>query len=233
MKNLKNIALAIIISAIILGTFYYQSNKKINIVRVVGYASKECESDVMKWIFSLNTTQPTQLKGFETLYNDINNIKFFLRQLGLEDLVLDIEPSYNYAHYHRDGYITGYNFDQQASVTLRDVSIFDDIEKLSLDLTEISKYVKYIRNSRVEYYISALPELKIEIIAEATKDARERALQVAKTTGAKLGKLINGRVGVFQITEPLSVEVQSYGIYSIQTRKKQISVTLTGEFQLK
>ena len=233
MKHLKEIASAIIIAAIILGIFYYQTNKQTQTVKVVGYASKEYESDIIKWNVTLATIQNSQAQGYEVLSHELSKFKDFLSKNNLNPHELEIMPNYSYGNFNRDGIITSYNFEQTVAITVSDTTRFSEIEMLSLDMTKLIKAGISIRNSTVSYYISALPELKIEIISDATKDARERALQVAKTTGTKLGKLLNGRVGVFQITEPLSVEVQSYGIYSTHTRKKQISVTFSGEFQLK
>ncbi|HOE91948.1 MAG TPA: SIMPL domain-containing protein, partial [Candidatus Cloacimonadota bacterium] len=90
-----------------------------------------------------------------------------------------------------------------------------------------------LRSSNIEYYISELPQIKHNIIAEATKDAKIRAMKVADSSGGKVGKIISARVGVFQITEPLSTEVASYGIYSTSSKQKQISVTVSTEYELK
>ena len=229
------IGIAIIISSIVLGNFFYQARKPVNIVRVVGYASRDHDSDILKWRITLSAQSPQNdmMRGFISLNNDIAKFRAFLTEKSFDATELEIMPSWNYSNYNRDGVITGHIFEQTIGFTLNDPNRFEEVEELALDLTDLAKTGIIIKSSTIEYYISALPEIKREIIGDATKDARERALQVANTTGAKLGKLLNGRVGVFQITEPLSVEVQSYGIYNTHTRKKQISVTLTGEFELK
>jgi hypothetical protein len=229
------IAVGLIISAMIIGHCFYQAQKSINTIRVVGYASGEYDSDILKWKLTLtaNVPQNNLIQGYISLNNDIKKFREFLNSKNLDGKELEIKPSWNYANYNRDGVIVGNIFTQEIAFTLSDVNRFDEVENLAFEMTELSKTGINLTNSSIEYYISALPELKQEIISEATKDARARALQVAKTTKTKLGKLINGRVGVFQITEPLSVEVQSYGIYNTNTRKKQISVTMSGEFELK
>ena len=229
------IGIAIVIAAVILGGLFYQARKPVNTVRVVGYASGDYDSDILKWKITISATSPQNdmMRGFISLNNDITRFRAFLTEKDFDASELEIMPSWNYANYNRDGAITGHIFEQNVAFTLRDQARFEEIENLAFDLTEIAKTGMNIKNSAVEYYISELPELKKEIIAEATKDARQRAQQVATTTNAKLGKLLNGRVGVFQITEPLSVEVQSYGIYNTHTKKKQVSVTLSGEFELK
>jgi hypothetical protein len=201
----------------------------------VGYAAGEYDSDILKWKLTLTVTVPQNnlMQGYIFLNNDIKKFREFLNSKKFDGNELELKPSWNYANYNRDGVVIGTVFTQEIAFTLRDVSRFEEVENLAFEMTELAKTGMNITNSSIEYYISALPELKQEIISEATKDARARALQVAKTTKTKLGKLVNGRVGVFQITEPLSVEVQSYGIYNTNTRRKQISVTMSGEFELR
>jgi len=232
---MKHIAEAIIISAIILGCFFYCAQKPVNTVRVVGYASGEYDSDILRWSLSIGTTiySSDLAQGFQTLNRDIQKFRDFLSKKGFDTKKIDIRPAYNYQNYNRDGVAIGYVFDQTICFTIDDPSRFEEVETLATDLTELLATGINFRNSSLEYFISALPDVKKQIIGEATKDARERALQVAESSKSKLGKLTYGRVGVFQITEPLSTEVQSYGIYNTNTRKKQISVTLTGEFSLK
>ena len=229
------LALAMIVSSIILGSYFYHARKPINIIRVVGYASGEYDSDILKWVLSLSATSSAnnQIQGIQSLAGEIRKFRDFLESKGFDGSDLEITPSYNWANYNRDGNITGYTFEQKIAFTLKDLSRFEEVEHYAIDLIDLAATGINIRNSSLEYYISELPDLKIEIIAEATRDARARAEEVAKTANARLGKLRNGRVGVFQITEPLSVEVQSMGIFNTNTRRKQISVTMTGEFELK
>ena len=231
---MKHLAEAIVIAAIILGSFFYCSQKKpVNTIRVVGYASGDYDSDIMKWNINVQVVNSDQLAGQQALHTNLVRLREFLKEINLNPADLEIRPSFNYANYNRDGNISGFTLEQNYSVAIRDTVRFAEIESIAYDLSILTKKGINVRNSNVEYFISALPDVKKEIIAEATKDARDRANEVAKVTNTRLGKLLSGRVGVFQITEPLSVEVQSYGIYNTHTRKKQISVTMTGEFQLK
>ena len=234
-KNTVIIALALIISATIAGALFYNARKPVNIVRVVGYASGEYDSDILKWNLTISATaaEGQQINAIQSLTRDIRRFREFLADKGFDFGNLEIAPSWNWPNYNRDGIISNISFEQRVSFVCRDVSRFDELEQYAIDLSEISATGISIRGSNIEYYISELPDLKIAIIGEATADARLRAKEVAKTTQTKLGKLRNGRVGVFQITEPLSVEVQGMGIYSTHTRRKQISVTMTGEFELK
>jgi hypothetical protein len=234
-KTVYIIAAAMIISSFILGSYFYNARKSVNTIRVVGHAAGEYNSDVLKWrlTFSASTNQNNQAQGLQMLSRDMTRFRDFLERKNFNTGDIEIMQAFNWPTYNRDGGISGHFFQQSVAFTLRDTSRFAEIEAIVYDMSELIATGITIMNSSIEYYISRLPEVKLEIIAEATKDARERALTVASTTNTRLGKLLNGRVGIFQITEPFSVEVQSMGIHSTHTRRKQISVTMTGVFELK
>ena len=72
------------------------------------------------------------------------------------------------------------------------------------------------------------------MIAEATENARIRAEQIAKNSGARLGKLKNATLGVFQITGQYSNEDYTWGgAFNTSSKEKTASVTVTAEFMVK
>jgi hypothetical protein len=77
-----------------------------------------------------------------------------------------------------------------------------------------------------------LSDIKLELLAEATKDAQKRALEIAKNSNVRLGNVTSLRVGVFQITEPFSTEVSDYGMYNTRTKQKDITVTVRASFKI-
>jgi hypothetical protein len=74
--------------------------------------------------------------------------------------------------------------------------------------------------SDLEYFLSDLPKTKKELLAEAMKDARSRAEEIAGASSVRISKLLTSSVGVFQITEPFSTEVSDYGIYNTSTSRR-------------
>jgi hypothetical protein len=68
------------------------------------------------------------------------------------------------------------------------------------------------------------------MLSEATADARQRAEQILKSAGSRLGPVRSVRTGVFQITRPHSTEVSDYGMYDTSTIEKDITAVLTLSF---
>ena len=229
------ISISIILSAFIFGLFLYNAQYHKNSVRVVGYASMEYPSDIARWQVSFyeNTGINDLGNGYKKISKTLDSFKSYLSQINLPLENLSIRSPYTYSNYSQSGQIIGYNIEQTVIYTIQDTSLFKFIEYVNNKPDVLFERGVKTRNSTIEYYISELPQLKHNIIAEATKDARIRANKVAESGGNKIGKVLSARVGVFQITEPLSTEVQSYGIYNTSTRQKQISVTVTTEFEIK
>ncbi len=231
----KNIGCAIIIAAIVFGMFFYKALHHKETVRVVGYASMEYPSDILKWQVTIGSqASGNQMKNaYVELSQNVESFKSLLKENQLSEKNLSVNSPFSYPVYDQTGLIKSYNIEQTLVYTVKDTVLFSRIESLNQNPQALYARNLLLRNSQLQYYISQLPKLKHNIIAEATKDAKQRAVEVANSSKGKIGKLLNAKVGVFQITEPYSTEVQAYGVYNVSTRQKQISVTVTSEFELK
>ena len=82
--------------------------------------------------------------------------------------------------------------------------------------------------SPVSYIFTRLNEIKPQMLEEATRNAREAALEFAKSSGSEVGKIRRASQGVFSIQPLLAApgEVESYQI------NKRVRVVSTIEFWL-
>ena len=122
-------------------------------------------------------------------------------------------------------YPDGYDLYQEVSVTSNDV---DKVEKISRDITELIESGVEFSSFSPEYYYTKLDELKLQLIEEATANAKERINIMAAGTGEKPGKLLDASLGVFQITaQNSSDEEYSYGgTFNTYSRAKTASITV-------
>ena len=92
-----------------------------------------------------------------------------------------------------------------------------------------------------QYVYTKLSSLRPQLLAEATKDAQNRAKVIVKATvndvettagwtGGSLGKLRGVDVGVFQVTSPNSTEVEDYGVYDTSTLDKDVTAVVNVTF---
>ncbi len=224
------LGIGFIIGMSLFGSFFLQSRKADSTLRVVGYSSKMFESDLVKWTLTLELN--TDINGLKAAYakltSDVNDFKNLLIAEGMEAKDINIQPPssspvYNY------GQINSYNVEQFVYILSSDIK---QVETLALNAEFFGDRGLVMKRSDLEYLYSKLPELKKQLIGEATSDALARAQEIVAASNSKLGKLKYARSGVFQITEPYSTEVSDYGYYSTNTRTKSISVTVTAEFEL-
>lgn len=229
-KSSLILAVGFIISAFILGSFFV-SAKSEQSIRVVGQGVKTVNSDVAKWNINISraTGIANKIDGPVLIQKDLKKIKKYLMDNGIKEQDILVEPVNSYANYGNNG-IVGYNFNQRIEARSSDINLID---KLALDTESMARNDIYLENSYIEYFISNLADIKAEMLALATVDAKARAVEIAKSSGNKVCGLISARSGVFQIRKPLTTDVADYGIYNTSSKEKEIAVTVTATFKIK
>ncbi len=225
------LGVALIASALVFGLFFYEARRSVHTVKVVGIGVQRYESDTVKW--NITISESVGLDQLDVAYRRLKvkttKLIDLLTGAGVNKEDITVKPINSYPQYNRDGVVTGYKADQNVYALARDI---DKIEQLALNPETMFQEGVVIANSNLEYFYSDVDRLKKDLLASATTNARERALQILKDTDLKLGKLLSLRTGVFQITEPFSTATADMGIYDTSSRKKEIKVTVHAEFQL-
>ena len=229
-KTASILAIGFIIAAFVWGAFFISARNEQSI-RVVGQGVKTVTSDIIKWNMTINKTTNVAYRseGPSWIQEDLIKLKKYLADNGIEEKDILVEPVSSYANYGNNG-ITGYNFSQRVEVRSNDI---EKIEKLALDNKALAKQDIYLQYSDLEYFVSNLAELKAEMLALATVDAKARAEEIAKSSGNKICSLLSAKTGVFQIRKPLSMDVSDYGIYNTSSKEKEIAVTVNATFKIK
>jgi len=229
-KSASILAVGLIIAAFVWGAFFVSTRNEQSI-RVVGQGVKSVTSDLAKWNMTINKTTNVAYRseGPSWIQEDLIKVKKYLANNGIEEKDILVEPVSSYANYGNNG-ITGYSFSQRIEVRSNDI---EKLEKMALDNKALAKQDIYLQYSELEYFVSNLAEIKAEMLALATVDAKARALEIAKSSGNKVCGLLSARSGVFQIRKPLSTDVSDYGIYNTSSKEKEIAVTVTATFKIK
>ena len=86
-------------------------------------------------------------------------------------------------------------------------------------------------SSNPQYYYTKLSELKLEMIATATEDARLRADRIAENAGSDIGDLRNAQMGIFQIIGQNSNEDYTWGgAFNTSSKMKTATITMKLKF---
>jgi hypothetical protein len=226
---------ALIIGVIILAVTWrsnYASNQTIN---VTGSAKKDITSD----LGVLRGTITAQASTAEEAYRQLEKMKpvliSYLSSKGftgdkIEFYTINSYPIYEIgANGYQTGVIRAYKYSQRIEIQSTDVNKIKDI---SLDIPSVIEKGVNFNVEQPEYHYTKLAELKIDIQADAAKDAMIRAEKIAKATGRSLGPMRDARMGVIQITPKLSNQVSDYGINDLSSIEKQITAVVNASFEI-
>lgn len=230
------IAVGLMFSVLIGALSFYNVKKLDNVISVTGSAQQKVTSDVVKWRASFTRqVLPTEVaSGYKFIQNDFNVVKKYLQENKITDAELTISPASMFAQYNYNNgsqFLSGYNITQKIEVQSSEINKITDLEKKAP--MELSAQGVIFTNDGEEFYYSKLSDLKVQMLAEATKNAQKRAGEIAKSTGSGVGKLKSADMGVFQVTAVNSVDVSDYGSYDTSALEKQITAVVRGAFYIK
>ena len=226
------IAFALLISSLVFAS-KIQNNENIT---VTGSAFKIVKSDSAKLSFNINARAINQKATYATIKNQLPIVINYLKEQGIDEKNITIRTIGGYDIYKQNerGYqsqeIIAYQANQGIEITSNDV---EKIKKLSTDLQElIDKGIK-IDVFQPEYFYSDLASIKIDLLKEATADAKDRATSMLKATNARVGKVKSMRMGVFQITPADSNSVSDMGINDTSSIDKKVTAVANVVFKMK
>lgn len=230
--------LSIILAAYFLGNSIKNKNKTTSI-SVTGSGTKDFVSDLIVWNGGFSKKNMDLKEAYVGLEQDRQKIKEYLMSKGFAeaDIVfsaVDIDKEYDYKGYDvgSQRIFTGYKLQQTVTIESKDVQ---KVENLSRQITELINNGVELYSRAPSYYYTKLADLKIQMIADATKDARKRAEEIAVNAGGKLGNLKKANLGVFQITaQNSSDEDYSWGgTFNTSSKNKTASITIRLDYEVK
>lgn len=238
--NTLVIAISIIAGTIILGGAFKNRNNYTQKIAVTGLGSRDFESDLVVWSGNFSRTSFELKNAYQTLDSDRELIKKYFSTKGVnakEIIFSSVSISKNFdENYDNQGRITdrkftGYTLNQRITIESKEV---EKIENISREVTELINQGVEFNSEDPRYYYTKLATLKVEMIAEATKDAATRAKEIAENAGNHLGDLKNAAMGVFQIVGQNAGEDYSWGgTFNTSAKRKTASITVNCDFEIK
>ena len=240
--NALIIGLCIVVSCVSLaiGLAHFRSESS-HVITATGSASVDFEADIIIWRGSFSAVAYTSQDAYSKIKQDAELVKNYLTSNGVtdEEIVfnsVDISRTYRDVYDANGNYVgsepDGYQLTQDVTVSS---SNLDNIEKVSRDISSLLDQGVELSSGAPEYYYSDLDALKLDLIDKASINAKDRIDIVAKNSGAKLGKLKNSSLGVFQITAKNSgTSSYSYdGAFDTSSRYKTATITVKLEYDLR
>ncbi|MFC1730066.1 SIMPL domain-containing protein [candidate division KSB1 bacterium] len=238
--NATLFSIAIIIAAIILGNAYIKRTKVEGTISVTGLGKKDFTSDLIVWEGYFSKEKQDLKLASADLNKDKKLIEAYLTQNGItkKEIVFSAVKinEKTTSKYSNDGrYIgeefEGYNLTQSIQITSKEI---EKVEDISRKITELINEGIQLYSNAPRYYYTKLANLKIELISEATEDARARAEKISEKSGGSIGKLVSAQMGIFQITGQNSNEEYSWGgTFNTSSKEKSASITMKLKYKIK
>lgn len=235
------IAIAIIVSSI--GGMYLFVNYKKGVgssISATGSAEINLTSDLVVWRGTFTAFATTSKEAYNVIKVDAEKVKQYMANNGIleSEVVYDsvgiyekTEPIYDQSGNWRGSKFVGYELSQNVTITSTDI---DKVEKISRDISSLLEQGVQFTSHYPEYYCTTLSDKKLELIKLATENAKERIDIMANGAGAKIGKLKNSKLGVFQIVAKNS-GTSSYaydGYLDTASREKTATITIKLEYAI-
>lgn len=202
------LATAAVLSTTVAATAWYAVKAPRETIRVTGSATKRIVSDLIEWEAAVSRTASRRADAYRALRSDVDATVAYLQEQGIpaEDIRVSsatVDAFYR-TEYEQVGTeavthqrLAGYSARQGVTVTSKNVEL---VERVSREVTALLDRDIPIESSTPRYHYTGLDGLKIEMLASAADNARQRAEQIlASAGGAQRGTLVSTRMGVINI----------------------------------
>ena len=229
------LSLGFIISSVVLGFAVKQFSQTNSSISVKGLAEKPIKADTARWgiNFQTNLATSTIPEAYQLLDQQTKILKDFFISHGFKSEEIQMGNKSSQSYYEEveqeDGKtkreFKGYVAMQSLVINSRDIKTIEKAAKEAYLLDEKGLSI----SQKPEYLVSNLEEIKMSLIANATKNARSRADEFAKVGGAKVGSMRSASQGAFYILpESGSDDDSDYGgAYDKATINKIARVVVT------
>lgn len=224
------LATGIVVAAIIGAYAFYSVRALSNTLTVTGSATATSTADTGKLTVTVSrsTYEDAVAQTQTRVTSDANIVIKFFTQKGIPvDAVETGTVTADREYSSNENAPRRYTVREDVTVTSDDPHL---IENLSKDVADLSSRGIFLQVGQPQYYISNLPELRVQLVGEAVKDAKARAESIAKSAGQRVGRLQSAASGVVQVMAPNSIDVADYGSYDTSTIDKQVMVTTKAVF---
>ncbi|HET6890468.1 MAG TPA: SIMPL domain-containing protein [Pyrinomonadaceae bacterium] len=229
------LAIGLVLASAIFGLSFIRARRGDQTITVTGSARKRIKSDLVIWKAGISYQAPVLADAYRSLSENVPRVKQYLISKGVPENQITISSISSQTHQVRDsngqetGQISGYTLRQELEVRSNEV---EKIARIAREATELINQGILIESNPPEYHYTKLGEEKITMLAEAAKDAQQRAQRIAESTGSSIGSVKTARMGVLQITAADSTEVSDSGMNDTSSLEKDITAVVNIGFEI-
>jgi hypothetical protein len=209
-------------------------------IQVTGSATRRIVSDLIQWSATIDVQNPDRSAAYRQLHEHVAQTVAFLEKAGIPKEEIGVS-SVNVEQVQESQVVgtgeerieryvvVGYKLRQDVTVSSNGVEI---VAQASREVTQLLESGISISSGMPEYHYTKLGDLKIEMLAEAAKDARARAENIIEAAGGELGDLVGADMGVINVNPPNSRSSSWDGNNDVSTVEKDIITVVHANFEL-
>ena len=203
-------------------------------ITVKGLAEKPISADTAEWTIHIAVASPTQSDALQEVAKTREVVEGFLEKQCFTKEAWDVDVETLGPYYEE--VVVGDNYRQvqkgfEGYQTIRIVTKdLDKIQKANKAFLELRAQNHPVMAYPPQYLVSHLEKIKMSLIADATKNARERATEFVKQDGASVGLMKSASQGAFYILPVGGLndsDSQYGGVYDKTTIDKVARVVVT------
>ncbi|OGQ16743.1 MAG: hypothetical protein A2138_15375 [Deltaproteobacteria bacterium RBG_16_71_12] len=201
-------------------------------IDVTGSAKRRIVSDLIEWDAGLEVRHADRVEATRALKKQVEKTLAYLKAQGLKDDEIRVSSvTMDEAHETEivgsgdarveRTVLKGFDAAQTVSVRSTDVA---RVERISREVTSLLEEGVPVVSGQPQYLYTKLGELKIEMLAEASRDARTRAIKMIESAGsdARVGPLVNVDMGVINVNPANSTSTNWQGNNDTSSLEKDI-----------
>ena len=216
------LAVGLIAGGYLLGDGLTRAREADRAVTVRGLAEKEVTADLATWTISYSETAADLVTAQSSIDADSKALRDFFRELGFPAEALQ-PTGVNVSQFSEDG-IARFTVRQRMTLRSTDIKRAEKAVKRQFDL--VRRGVVLEEGSGMAYTFTKLNDIKPQMVAEATKDARNAAEQFAKDSGTSVGGIKSATQGYFTIEARDGDSGGGWGVSDAPYKKVRVVTTI-------
>jgi uncharacterized protein len=211
-------------------------------IQVTGSAKKRIVSDLIEWSAGVTTEDKDRTVASQALHGHVDKVLAYLESQGVKKEEIQVsavsteelvETEYVGTGDDRIQREISKGYQAQQSVRVRSTDVAR-VERVSREVTQLLETGVPISSGSPSYYYTKLGELKIEMLAEASKDARTRAENMTRSAGgASLGPLREADMGIINVNPANSTGTSWEGNNDTESLEKDIMTIVHVTYELR
>jgi hypothetical protein len=247
-------AIANVICVAIIVWAYLTIKMEPKTLAVTGSARKAITSDLVTWSGTITAKDPVLVKAYEQLKAEADKVEAYLKAHGIPSADIKFSAITTDRRFEQKAVwpkdapegdagekrtlkpimvntdkVEMYTLRQEVSIESKDVA---KVPQVARSITELIRDGVEIDSGCCSYLYTKMSELKIDMLAEATKDATARAEQIVGNAHGRLGKLVEARMGVMQVNPKNVSSTSAEGNNDTTSLEKEIMSVVSVRFEV-